>query len=116
MLREIGGTNCELRYTVNSMCAVEERAGRPIAALLDYEYTAARLLFWGGLLDTRPEITLTGAGELIGAHLRRGGTREEVIDFCAEAMREAGFFGPEDPAAPKKAEKPVVVCAGSTRP
>lgn len=96
---ELGGRNCALRYTVNSMCAVEARAGRPLADILDYEYSAVRLLLWGGLIDAQPELTLDAAGELMGAYLRAGGTLEELIDLCAEAMREAGFFGPAERAA-----------------
>lgn len=104
---EFAGRNYCLRYTVNSMCAVEERAGRPISGVLDREYSATRLLLWGGLIDAQKELTLEEAGELIGAHLRAGGTLDEVVDLCAAAMKEAGFFGPEAQTAEEKA----AVCA-----
>ena len=91
---EIGGVTVALRYTFNAMCAVEDRAGGALDALLERQYSAARLLLWGGMLDSRPEVTLEEAGELIGGHIARGGTLEEVVEFCAEGLRRAGFFGP----------------------
>ena len=33
------------------------------------------------------------AGEIIGDHLAAGGTLEEIVEFCAEGLRRAGFFG-----------------------
>ena len=36
------------------------------------------------LMDIRPDY----------ANVERGGTLEQVIDMCAEALRRAGFFGP----------------------
>ena len=63
MLREIGGTNCELRYTVNSMCAVEARVGGPLEDILKYDFAAVRLLLWGGLIEGCQELTRRAAGE-----------------------------------------------------
>ena len=100
---EFAGRNYCLRYTVNSMCAVEERAGGPVSGMLDRDFSAARLLLWGGLIDAQREMTLESAGELIGEHLRTGGTLEDVVDMCAAAMKEAGFFGPEAQTAAEKA-------------
>lgn len=90
---EIAGRSVILRYTVNAMCAVEDAAGGALEDIMERQFTAARLLLWGGMLDGRPETTLSEAGELIGEHLARGGTLEEVVEACAEAMRRAGFFG-----------------------
>lgn len=102
---EIAGEGLRMRYTVNSLCAVEERAGRPLDELLDRQFSAARLLLWGGLIEARPEMTVCQAGELIDRHIAQGGGLEEIVDICAEGLREAGFFGrtaagrpPEDPA------------------
>ena len=38
-------------------------------------------------------MTLEAAGELIDEHIRGGGTLEEIVQLCAEALEEAGFFG-----------------------
>lgn len=90
---EIGGEPVILRYTVNSMCAMEDLAGGALDAVLERQYTAARLLLWAGMLAKQPDVTLIRAGELIGAHIASGGTLEQVVEACAEGMRRAGFFG-----------------------
>lgn len=94
MLVEIGGRTVGLRYTVNSMCAVEDRAGGALDGVMEKQFTAARLLLWGGMLDGCPDMTLSDAGKIIGDHLAAGGTLEEIVEFCAEGLRRAGFFGP----------------------
>ena len=89
---EIGGRALVLRYTVNSMCVVEELAGGSLAEAFEADFTAVRLRLWGALIDRQQGLTLREAGELLDAHLRGGGTLGEIVDACAEAMRRAGFF------------------------
>lgn len=90
---EIGGRSVCLRYTVNSMCAVEDAAGGALDEIFERQFTAARLLLWGGMLEGEPSMTLAQAGELVGAHLAGGGTLEQIVEHCAEGLRRAGFFG-----------------------
>lgn len=92
---EIAGRSLRLRYTINSLCAVEDRAGQPLDRLLDRQFSATRLLLWGGLIECQPEMTVGEVGALIGESLAQGGTLEDIIDLCAEGLREAGFFGAE---------------------
>ncbi len=47
MRREIGGRELQMRYTFNSLCAMEERAGGGLAQWNNRQYTPVRLLFWG---------------------------------------------------------------------
>ena len=89
----IGGRRLALRYTVNAMCAMEDCAGGALDAVMERQYTAARLLLWAGMLEHQPDATLMEAGGLIGAHLAGGGSLEEVVEACAEGLRAAGFFG-----------------------
>ena len=93
---ELGGRNYALRYTVNSLCAVEARAGGPLESVLKYDFAAVRLLLWGGLIEERPELTLREAGDLMEAYMRAGGALDALVDECAAALREAGFFGPAE--------------------
>ena len=88
----LGGQEVRLRYTVNAMCTVEERAGGALERLSDRQFTATRLLLWGGMLEERPEITLEQAGDIISRHMEQGGSMDEIVDICAQAMRDAGFF------------------------
>ena len=89
---EAGGRRYRLKYTVNAMCAVEERSGGALDQLMDRQFSACRLLLWGALIAYQPEITLTMAGELIGKYLQEGGTLEDIVNICSEALAEAGFF------------------------
>ena len=45
MRREIGGRELQMRYTFNSLCAMEERAGGGLAQWNNRQYTPVRLLF-----------------------------------------------------------------------
>ena len=90
---EIAGRALQLRYSVNSLCALEDRAGMSIDRLMNRQFSATRLLLWAGLAQDQPELTVRDVGELIGEHLRRGGGLEEIVDLCAEGLREAGLFG-----------------------
>ena len=94
---EIAGRPLRLRYSVNSLCEVEDRAGMPIDRLMNRQFSATRLLLWAGLCEAQPELTVSDVGELIGESLLRGGSLEAIVDLCAEGLREAGFFG-ERPA------------------
>ena len=90
---EIAGQNLRMKYTVNSLCAVEDRAGQPLDLLMNRQFSAARLLLWGGLIECQPEMTVAMAGDFIGKHMASGGTLEEIIDLCAEWLQSAGFVG-----------------------
>ncbi|MBR1820078.1 MAG: hypothetical protein IJ769_00495 [Clostridia bacterium] len=90
---EIAGRTLELRYTVNSLCALEERAGMPIDRLMDRQFSATRLLLWAGLVEAQPNLTVHDVGALIGDSIAQGGSLEDIVDVCADGLREAGFFG-----------------------
>lgn len=90
---KVGGRELCMRYTVNALCAVEALAGGSLDSMMERQFSATRLLLWGGLTDRQPELTLEQVGELIGAHLKAGGNLEEIVNLCAEGLSEAGFFG-----------------------
>ena len=92
MYIEAGGRRYPLKYTVNAMCAVEERSGGALDQLMDRQFSACRLLLWGALIAHQPETTLDQAGEIIGSYLIEGGTLEELVNICSEALAAAGFF------------------------
>jgi len=89
---EIGGKRYRLKYSVNAMCAVEEISGGSLDKLMDMQFSACRLLLWGALIAHQPETTLDQAGEIIGSCLMEGGTLEDIVNICSEALAEAGFF------------------------
>ena len=93
---EIGGRKLKIKYTINSLCAVEDRAGMPIDRLMNRQFSATRLLLWGGVTECQPELTVRDVGDLIDAWVARGGQLEDIVDLCADGLREAGFFGRQE--------------------
>lgn len=91
---EIAGQMYRLCYSVNALCEVERLAGGSLDMLMEKQFSACRLLLWGALIQHQSGITLEGAGEIITKHIRMGGTLEDIVSICAEALDEAGFFGP----------------------
>lgn len=90
---EIAGRRYRLRYTVNSLCALEERAGMSIDRLMDRQFSATRLLLWAGLIEEQPDLAVRDVGALIGRCVAQGGSLEDIVELCADGLREAGFFG-----------------------
>ena len=89
----VAGREFKLRFTVNSLCALEDRAGMSIDRLMDRQFSATRLLLWAGLAEEQPELTVRYVGALIGSHVAGGGSLEDLVELCADGLREAGFFG-----------------------
>ena len=89
---EIAGQVYRLCYSVNALCDVERLAGGSLDMLMERQFSACRLLLWGALREHQGGITLEGAGEIITRHIRMGGTLEDIVNICAEALSEAGFF------------------------
>lgn len=59
-----------LRFTVNSICEIEEKTGVNMSDFLGKmdgspSFSTIRLLFWGGLLHRVPDATLQSAGDAI---------------------------------------------------
>lgn len=91
----LAGLPLVLHYSINSLCAMEARAGMPLDQLMRHHFSATRLLLWAGLRWNYPKLTVWDAGELIAEHLQRGGTLEDVIDACAEGLRASGLLDGE---------------------
>ena len=89
---EIAGRRLKLRYTVNSLCDVEDRAGMSIDRLMNRQFSATRLLLWAALTEEQPQLTVRDAGALIGDHILSGGSLEDIVELCADGLRAAGFF------------------------
>ena len=89
---EIAGQMYRLCYSVNALCDIEKLAGGSLDLLMEKQFSACRLLLWGALREHQSGVTLEGAGDLISKHIRMGGTLEDIVNICAEALGEAGFF------------------------
>ena len=92
----LAGVPLKLRYTINSLCELEDLAGMPIDLLMNRQFSATRLLLWAGLRQDQPELSVWDVGELIGEHVLGGGSLEDVIDLCARGLRDAGLLREEE--------------------
>ncbi len=88
----LAGLPLVLHYSINSLCAMEARADMPLDKLMNYHFSATRLLLWAGLRQNYRYLTEWDAGELITEHLQRGGTLQEVIELCAESLQASGLL------------------------
>lgn len=66
----IEGTPYVLRYTYNSLCEIESRAGVNFLVVMNRmnpqpSLSDVRLLLWGGLLHNQPDLTIEQAGDII---------------------------------------------------
>lgn len=94
---EIEGKTYTLRYSINAICVLEERAGRTLLQLAEdlKDITTLRMatirdVLYAGLIEHHPEITVAAAGELI---IAAGGAIKVVAKF-SDAMA-AAYPAPE---------------------
>ena len=91
---EAGEKAYQVNYTINSLCAYEDRFGKDIAAALSkMTVSDLRGALWAGLIDKQPEITLEGTGEIMDDFIS-GGEKNlgDILNMCMEALTNSGFF------------------------
>lgn len=98
----LGGKNVTLRYTVNSICCLEEHCGQGLSALLRTDVACVRALIWCGMLDAAPQTTPEETGALMDRALRDGQTLPELARHCALALEAAGFFSKAERHRPRR--------------
>ena len=108
---ESGGEAYQLNYTVNALCAYEDRFEKDIIKALSVATVGdLRAVVWAGLIDKHPEITLEDAGAIMNDYLN-GGEKSfsDIIQLCVEALTNSGFFkkagNVKNPAAKKNPKK-----------
>ena len=97
---ELNGQNFSLRYTVNSLCQLEEMTGMSLERLLKTGFSSVRGLLWCGLQYQMNHLTLEEAGNLLQQHLEKGGTLEKIAQAVCTALEDAGFFHPGEAGNP----------------
>ena len=106
MIITLCGRDYPLRFSVNALCCLEEKTGLSLAQLQGRHMSCLRSLLWCGLLETKDQMTLEEAGDLLDRHLKSGGTLEETASALAAALEDACFFPkragtiPASPSAP----------------
>ena len=92
MTINLNGREYPLRFSVNALCCLEEKTGKSLSQLQSTELSCLRGLLWCGLMESKSPPTLEGAGELLDAHLRAGGSLSQVSAILSEALSDACFF------------------------
>jgi len=92
---EIGGKAKRLRYSLNALADIEEKAGLGISVLFSEQrmgFHVIRLLLWGGLKHADPGLTVSRAGQMIEQLKVEGNTLEEVVGWIMKAIEESGIM------------------------
>jgi len=90
---EANGKSYKLEFTINALCALEEKSGcDSIDELFSsgkISLTRIRLLIWSGLLEDKPDISVKEAGEIMGSFLKQEDGLEKLTTVLNEAVMAA---------------------------
>jgi hypothetical protein len=109
---EADGKRYTLAFSINALCELEDKLGESVAdigslAAKGKRFSTIRTVFWAGLHDHHPDLTLQDAGKIISAM---------GIEAADAAVAEAfGLAFPEVKAAPVPLEiKPAPAARART--
>lgn len=87
-----------LRYDINALCTLEERAGLSLSEVMlgNPGVSTLRLLVWAGLLHMTEDATPEEVGEWMQCYLDDGGNFEDLGDKVRRAMEFAGLVDLEE--------------------
>lgn len=111
-----GGETYKLRFSIDSLCELEDLSGKGIAALAQELSDPAKVsiklmrqVFWAGLRDNHPDINLKAAGELI---VEAGGMLP-VAELVGQAFTLAFPQRDDDTTTAERPQKPSQNGTGS---
>ena len=74
------------------MCAMEDMAGGSLDGIFNRQFSAVRLILWGGMIDELPELTLNDVGAILDRHIATGASLDDIIELCHRALENSGFI------------------------
>ena len=89
----------KLKYDVNAICYIEEKAGKGITSLLEYNnigFNLIRLLVTGGIKHQVPNIHPEMVGNFLQELINKGETFDTLFEKCCIALKESGILGKND--------------------
>ena len=95
------GRQIPLVFTVNRVCMLEEKTGRPLHAWLKTDAGALRALLWCVMPENdpdksvRPGLSMERCGRLLDGCMRAGQTLGDLGALFAAALQDCGFFAPQ---------------------
>lgn len=125
---EAGGVPYTLRFSIDALCALEEKSGKGFPSLCTelsdpgkVSLSLMRMMVWAALRDDKPDLTLRDAGELI---IGGGGmqammvklTRAIELAFPQEASGKARPRKPGQTASTGSGSAAIGAVSRSTNP
>ena len=91
---EASDESYQIVYTVNSLCAYEDRFKEDIAmAISSPSVSRLRGMLWAGLIDKQPNLTLENTGKIIDDYLGDADRQlSDIANVCVKALTNSGFF------------------------
>lgn len=90
---ESNGHNYVIKFTVNALCAYEDRFQNDIATVVTSpSVTNLRGALWAGLISEQPDTTLDDAGDIIDGYMSNDKALGDVVALILQALTDAGFF------------------------
>ena len=97
ILVELNNQEMELKYDYNSICAMEEKMGKGINAIMQEDSAGLnmiRVLLWAGLRHAYPTLKIDTVGTWIFEEIKKGSNKLEIISKkCMEALVQSGILG-----------------------
>lgn len=95
----LNNQDLELKYDVNSICALEEKTGKGLFALIDAQnigFSTVRNLIWAGLRSKNPALTVEIVGNWIYEDIKKGMTFDKYFENVMKALEESGLTNSKD--------------------
>ena len=106
ILINLNNQDMELKFTINSICFLEEKSGKGIIQLVDtsnFGFNTIRLLIWAGLLHKIPNLTPEIAGIWLDAEIKKDFNNfEKLSEKAMNALTESGLLGKNTKEEEKK--------------
>lgn len=96
ILIQLNNQEFELRYDFNAICAMEEKMGKGIHAIMQEDsagLNVIRMLVWAGLRHSVPGIKIDIVGTWIFEEIKNNKNLEEISQKCIEALMQSGILG-----------------------
>lgn len=95
----VSGKEHSLRLTFKGLAAVERATGVSVMMLTpqSFGFNVIGGLFWAGIRDQHPGLTLDQAADMLQNHVDAGGKLAPVVDAISEALERSGLLQATDP-------------------
>ena len=92
----LNNQDMELKFNVNEVCALEEKSGKGIMALLSEQnigFNVIRLLIWAGLRHKQQNLIIETVGNWLQSAIENGETLNNLTEQATKALTESGILG-----------------------